>query len=77
MAIRNHFPFSGYRYIGNIKSKEVHDLLKEDISKNGCQIDEIKIQHIRKFKSLAEAYGAKFDPCDKCLPNEINIESID
>ena len=67
MAIRYHFPFSGSRFIGNINTNQVHDLLKEDESENGCQIDEIKIQHIKKFNSLAEAYEAGFYDCDKCL----------
>ena len=69
MGIRPHFPFNGKRFIGNTNSNQVHDLTKEDTSESGCQIDEIKVQHVKKFypDTLEQALKEKFDKCNKCL----------
>ncbi len=67
--IRHKPPFKGKQFIGNTNSERVHDLRKEDTSKDGCQIDEIKHEHIETFDpdTLEEAYKQGFDDCDKCL----------
>jgi len=55
----------GERYLGNAKSKEVHDL---DFEKLSCQIDKIiKAGHDRPLPSveIAKTYG--FDNCAHCL----------
>jgi hypothetical protein len=59
---------NGERYLGNIATKEVHDLDNEDTSNNGCQIDEIiNAGHDRPFNTLSEAHSAGYDNCAKCI----------
>ncbi len=61
---------NGERFCGNSNKKEVHDLDKEDASKNGCQIDEIiNAGHDRPFDSLAVAHAQGYDNCAKCVGN--------
>ena len=62
-------PFNGKQFIGNRNTKQVHDLLKEDTAENGCQINEIKHEHIKTFSpdTLAEAHLQEFKNCDKCI----------
>ena len=59
---------NGEQYLGNMNTKEVHDLDNEDPSPGGCQIDEIiSAGHGRPFGSLAEAHPQGYDNCAKCL----------
>lgn len=37
--IRNHPPYNGHRFLANVRTGEIHDLLRETPN---CQIDEIK-----------------------------------
>ena len=66
---RPYYPYDGKRYIGNTNTNQVHDLDNEDTRENGCQIDEIKIEHVRTFSpdSLEEGHREGFENCDKCL----------
>jgi len=50
------------RFLGNTKSKEVHDT---DNEQTNCQISEIKSSKI--FSSLKAAKKAGYDPCAHCL----------
>jgi len=62
--------YPGKKFLGNIKSKEVHDLDNEDTSGSGCQIDEIiKAGHAVTFEPdiLFEAHSQGYDNCAKCL----------
>ena len=52
------------RYLGNSKSKEVHDL---DNEKAGCRIAEIKEDHKVWFTTLKAATDKGYDPCGHCL----------
>ena len=53
------------RYLGNTRSKEVHDLDQET---ENCQIDElIEAGHARPFDTLAQAYADGYDNCAYCL----------
>lgn len=67
--IRFYFPFNGKQFIGNTNTNRVHDLFREDEGEKGCQIDEIKHEHIQTFDpdSLVEAHEKGFKNCDKCL----------
>jgi len=69
MTRRYRKPFNGKQFIGNTNTNQVHDLDKEDTDKNGCQIDEIKDEHIKTFNpdTLAQAHKEGFKNCDKCL----------
>ncbi len=51
------------RYLGNMRSKEVHDQLNE---KPQCQLWEI--QQRVYFSSIGAAKLAGYDPCGHCLP---------
>ncbi len=66
---RQRYPFNGKRFIGNKNTNQVHDLDKEDTAENGCQIDEIKTEHIKTFvpDTLEQAHKEDFKDCDKCL----------
>lgn len=60
----------GHRYLGNKNKTEVHDLQKEDVSKSGCQIDEIlKAGNAVSFipDSVEQAQREGYDNCAKCL----------
>ena len=67
MVRRFRSPYNNKRYLGNTNENKVHDLDKEDAAENGCQIDEIKHEHIRMFDYHFEASNAGFKDCDKCL----------
>lgn len=69
MTRRYRKPFNEKRFIGNTNTNQVHDLDKEDKSENGCQIDEIKDEHVKTFvpDTLSQAHEEKFKDCDKCL----------
>ncbi len=60
-------PFYGNQLIGNVNSKEVHDLDNEDVNENGCQIDEIKDIALFVPDTLVQAKSEGYDSCDKCL----------
>jgi hypothetical protein len=61
-------PLNGYRYVGNRKSREVHDLDRENTSAAGCQIDEmIRSGNAVPLQSLEAARLAGFDACAKCV----------
>ena len=70
MTRRYRKPFNGKRFIGNTNENKVHDLDKENKNPNGCQIDEIKDEHIKTFSpdSLEKAHEERFEDCDKCRP---------
>lgn len=58
---------NGERYLGNVNTKEVHDL---DYEKTPCQIDEIiSARHDTPFHSLVDAHNKKFDNCAYCISN--------
>ena len=58
---------NGERYLGNVNTKEIHDL---DYEKNSCQIDEIiAAGHDRPFNSLTTAQNAGYDNCYWCIGN--------
>jgi len=67
MARRQGYPYYGKEYLGNTNTNQVHDLDKEDISENGCQIDEIKHEHIKMYDYHFQAKDDGFEDCDKCL----------
>ena len=68
MARRYTGNLNGEKYLGNVTNEEVHNLDNEDRNANGCQIDEIiAAGHARPYLSLAAAYAAGFDLCEKCL----------
>ena len=67
MARRFSSPYDNKRYLGNTNENKVHDLDKEDTAENGCQIDEIKHEHIKMFDYHFEATNAGFEDCVKCL----------
>lgn len=50
--IRNIPPFNGKRFLLNMNTNEIHDLLNE---KTACKIDEISYDHIQMFDTLDEA----------------------
>ena len=52
------------RYLGNVRTKEVHDLLN---TKPQCQIEEIV--HRVHFDSLLAAHAAGYDNCLWCIGN--------
>lgn len=58
---------NGEKYLGNVNTKEVHDLDKEE---SPCQIDEIiNAGHDTPFASLEDAHYKKFDNCAYCIGN--------
>ena len=67
--------FSGKNFIGNMNPNPnmVHDLNRE---KEACQIDEILVGHIKTFDpdTLDQAEKEDFKACDKCLPDEQDVE---
>lgn len=65
--------FNGKRFIGNTDKNIVYDLATEDTAENGCQIDEIKVDHIKTFTpdSWEQANKEGFKDCYKCLSIEI------
>jgi len=68
MARRYAGNMRGERYLGNTNKLEVHDLDKEDASRNGCQIDEIiSAGHDKPFNSLQSAYTQGYNNCAKCI----------
>lgn len=69
MAIRNHWPYNGKRWLANTNKKEVHDLLNE---KNACNIDLIKQQHIKMFDSHEAAKKETFDNCAHCIGDSLH-----
>lgn len=55
------------KYLGNVRSKEVHDL---DLETEQCQIDEIiEAGHAIAFDTLPDAHEAGYDNCAFCLGN--------
>ncbi len=53
------------RFLGNTNTLEVHDTYNE---KNGCRLDEIKLEHRRWYDTLAEAKrDRRYDNCHWCL----------
>lgn len=58
-------------FLGNKRSKEVHDLNKTNQSSGGCQINETIVAGNAALiypDTLAQAKREGFDPCAKCLP---------
>lgn len=67
---RRGLPTYGKRFVGNMDSKEVHDLNREKTGPNGCRIDEIiAVSHARTFlpDTLREAQGRGYKNCAKCM----------
>ena len=61
---------TGDRYLGNTNTHEVHDLIHEDASPSGCQIDEILAAgHAVVFSPdiLDQAHVEGFDNCRCCI----------
>lgn len=58
---------NGEQYLGNVNTKEVHDL---DNEKTACQINEIiAAGHDRPYNSLSTSHGDGYDNCAYCLGN--------
>ena len=58
-------------FLGNKKSKEVHDLRKTNQTASGCQINETIVAGNAVLlypDTLAQAKTDGYDPCAKCLP---------
>lgn len=51
------------RYLGNKKTKEVHDLHNQQIN---CQIPEIRPENQQYFPTLAAALAAGYNGCYYC-----------
>lgn len=71
MARRSGYPYYGKQYLLNTNTNELHDL---DNEKLFCRIDEIRVEHIKMFDTLADGleyqrktYG-KWNGCYWCLP---------
>ena len=61
---------TGDRYLGNTNKREVHDLIHEDASPSGCQIDEIiAAGHALGFNpdTLDQAHVEGYDNCRYCV----------
>jgi len=70
MPRRNGAPTYGRRYVGNINTKEIHDLDNEDTSPNGCRINEIiAVGHAKIFypNTLKQAHAEQYDNCAYCI----------
>lgn len=68
MARRYAGRMRGERFLGNVATREVHDLDREDGRANGSQIDEIlRAENERPFDTLSDARAAGYDSCAKCL----------
>ena len=53
------------RFLGNTKSKEVHDTSNENAN---CQLGEIKLEHRRWYETLTDAKrDLSYDNCHWCL----------
>jgi hypothetical protein len=62
--------YLGKKYLGNKNKMEVHDLDREDVSENGCQINEVTQAGnavIFHPDTLEEAHKRGYDNCVKCL----------
>jgi len=58
---------SGEQFLGNARTKEVHDLDNEKVN---CQIDEIiRAGNDRPFHFLSTAHAQGYDNCAYCLGN--------
>lgn len=69
MGRRNNGHMHGEQFLGNVQKMEAHDLDREDMAPNGCQIDEIiRAGNDRPFENLSAAHAAGYDNCAKCLP---------
>ena len=53
-----------YKYVGNVKTMEVHDRIK---AKGKCPITKIPKEHKVGFSSLEEAKAKGFDVCAFCI----------
>jgi hypothetical protein len=65
----------GKRYIGNKRTKVVHDLINEDKKPSGCQIDNIlRSGHGVGFypDTLIQAHLESYEKCSKCMKNSEN-----
>jgi hypothetical protein len=61
---------NGQQFLGNVNTREVHDLDNEDTADNGCQIDEIiRAGLCEPFSALSTAHIAGYDNCAKCIGN--------
>jgi len=57
----------GLRFLGNLRTTEVHDLTRETTQ---CQIDEIlRAGHAVGFRpdTLAQAHSERYDNCAYCI----------
>ena len=65
MARRDEGKMHGQRFLGNTRSKEVHDL---DNEKGNCQIDKIiAAGHDKPYIYLDQAHRDGFDNCSHCM----------
>jgi hypothetical protein len=64
---------NGEKFLGDTKSKEVHDLVRE---KQQCRIDEIVYnEHERPFSTLDKAHLQGYSDCRYCI--DLSKNSID
>lgn len=69
MSIQKEAPFNSKRFIGDAKSKKVHDFQQMN-----CLIDK---DYIKTFDSIEEAHSAGFKNCHICFQSNIFINQID
>lgn len=67
MARRVKAPYDGKRYLGNMKGMKVHDLDRENTTKPGCQIDDVKLDNIRMFDTVSQANQGGLKECSYCF----------
>ena len=66
---RNHLPFGGNRYVGDKRTRIVHDLDREDGTFRGCGIDRIPLADVVTFEPdiLHEAHRQGYRFCGTCI----------
>ena len=57
-------PYTGFRYLGNVPKKEVHDLQRKTAN---CQINEIKNAVRFVPDTLDQAHREGYDNCAYCI----------
>ena len=69
MVRRRELPFDGRRYVGDKRTRIVHDLDRESCSARGCHVSDIMSADVVTFEpdTLREAYRRGFDFCPSCI----------
>lgn len=62
---------NGQRYLGDLESRAVHDLDNEDMSPEGCRVnDVVRAGNEQPFDTLESAKCFGYEPCAKCVQAE-------